>query len=152
MQARITLVSTSPFIEISLWRHEPFCFAPGMSQPTMDESHGGVGAWHVDAALLLSCLADATRLQVIEELAGGELNVADLCRRIGKLQPAVSYHLAILRRIGIVTSRRQGKAVFYALAFTPEGAVVKVDHRRVSVSLNVATTPDPGRPDDENPA
>jgi DNA-binding transcriptional ArsR family regulator len=69
---------------------------------------------------LFRTLADPTRRAVFERLAGeGELTVGQLTAGAGVSQPAVSQHLAVLRRSGLVTERRDGRHVRYAAA--PEG-------------------------------
>jgi DNA-binding transcriptional ArsR family regulator len=69
---------------------------------------------------LFRTLADPTRRAVFERLAGeGELTVGELTAGAGVSQPAVSQHLAVLRRSGLVTERRDGRHVRYAAA--PEG-------------------------------
>jgi DNA-binding transcriptional ArsR family regulator len=41
------------------------------------------------------------------------LSTSDLARALGQSKPAVSAHLAVLRRSGLVTSRRAGRRVLY---------------------------------------
>ena len=65
-------------------------------------------------------LADPTRLSLAAALAeADELCVCDLAWIAGRSQNLVSHHLRSLRGSGVVTSRRDGKMVMYAL--TPEG-------------------------------
>lgn len=61
-------------------------------------------------------LADPKRLCVLESLAVGELSVRDLSVRVGCQVPNMSQHLAVLRRAGLVTTRRDGSTVYYRLA------------------------------------
>ena len=61
-------------------------------------------------------LADPKRLCVLESLAIGELSVSDLSTRVGCQVPNMSQHLAVLRNVGLVTSRREGNTIFYRLA------------------------------------
>ncbi|MEE6163472.1 MULTISPECIES: ArsR/SmtB family transcription factor [unclassified Mycolicibacterium] len=60
-------------------------------------------------------LADATRIQVLWALTGGELSVNDLATRVGKPAPSVSQHLAKLRMARLVRTRRSGTTIFYSL-------------------------------------
>ena len=60
-------------------------------------------------------LADATRVQLLWALIGGELKVNDLAERVGKPAPSVSQHLAKLRMARLVRTRRDGTQVFYRL-------------------------------------
>ena len=61
-------------------------------------------------------LADPKRLCVLESLAIGELSVSDLSVRVGCQVPNMSQHLAVLRRAGLVASRRDGNTILYRLA------------------------------------
>ena len=61
-------------------------------------------------------LADASRLLILNELAGGEASVGDLARRLALGQSNVSKHLALMREHGLVVARREGASVFYALS------------------------------------
>jgi len=61
-------------------------------------------------------LADPKRLCVLESLAIGEFSVSDLSTRVGCQVPNMSQHLAVLRRAGLVTSRRDGNTILYRLA------------------------------------
>jgi DNA-binding transcriptional ArsR family regulator len=71
------------------------------------------------AAVLLKQAADATRVQVLLMLTGGERHVGAICDEVGQSQPAVSHHLALLRHGYLIAPRREGKNNFYGL--TPEG-------------------------------
>jgi ArsR family transcriptional regulator len=68
----------------------------------------------------LRVLADVTRLSVMESLLDGPKNVTEINSRIKIDQSLLSHHLKVLREAGLVTSRREGKAVRYAIA--PEAA------------------------------
>jgi DNA-binding transcriptional ArsR family regulator len=59
-------------------------------------------------------LADPTRRAVFEKLAAGELSVGALKKGFDISQPAISQHLAQLRRAGLVAERREGRNTFYA--------------------------------------
>src|SRR6185295_14989986 len=60
-------------------------------------------------------LAHPKRIHIVECLRHGELSVTSIQERIGIEAPAVSQHLAILRTKRLVTARKQGNQVFYAL-------------------------------------
>lgn len=68
---------------------------------------------HEAQAEVLKALGQTTRLRILEVLAGGERCVCDLQQAIGEEQSNVSKHLAILRRAGILTTRREGGRVMY---------------------------------------
>jgi DNA-binding transcriptional ArsR family regulator len=60
-------------------------------------------------------LADPTRRGIFEHLASsGEQNVRALTDRAGVSQPAVSKHLAVLRRAGLAEARPEGRQTFYS--------------------------------------
>ena len=62
-------------------------------------------------------LADKNRLRIVLALAqDGELHVSALCDLLGQSQPAVSHHLTLMRMIGLVAFRRDGKHNHYRLA------------------------------------
>jgi ArsR family transcriptional regulator, arsenate/arsenite/antimonite-responsive transcriptional repressor len=68
-------------------------------------------------------LADPTRVRVLALLRRGELCVCELTDVLGLTQSTLSTHLQALRAAGLVTTRRAGKWVYYALAPEPAGLV-----------------------------
>ena len=62
---------------------------------------------------VFKALADPTRRAVFERLSAGEMSVGDLKAGFAISQPAVSQHLAALRRAGLVAERRHGRHVYY---------------------------------------
>ena len=60
-------------------------------------------------------LADPSRRAIFESLTRGEAAVKDLTRRFDISQPAVSQHLATLKRAGLVNGRREGRWVYYRM-------------------------------------
>lgn len=69
-----------------------------------------------DLDALFKGFADPTRLRVLNALVAGELCVCDLVELLGIAQPAVSRHLAYLRRMGLVEATREWKFAHYRLA------------------------------------
>jgi len=68
---------------------------------------------------LIQALADQTRLRSVLLLQQeGELCVCELMHALDVIQPKISRHLALLRDLGIVISRRQGQWIYYQL--TPD--------------------------------
>jgi ArsR family transcriptional regulator len=62
-------------------------------------------------------LADKSRLKIVLALAqDGELHVSALCDLLEQSQPAVSHHLTLMRMVGLVGYRRDGKHNYYHLA------------------------------------
>ncbi|MFN4258302.1 MAG: ArsR/SmtB family transcription factor [Gemmataceae bacterium] len=67
-----------------------------------------------DLADIFKLLADKSRLKILLALAqNGEMHVSALCEVLAQSQPAVSHHLMLLRRTGLVGFRRDGKHNFY---------------------------------------
>jgi DNA-binding transcriptional ArsR family regulator len=62
-----------------------------------------------------AALADATRRYLLEQLAGSDLAVSELMTGLQVSQAAVSQHLRVLREAGLVTSRQDGRNVYYQL-------------------------------------
>jgi DNA-binding transcriptional ArsR family regulator len=64
---------------------------------------------------VFAALASAPRRQVIAFLAQTALATSDLAGRFGISAPAMSRHLAVLQRAGLVSTERQGQRVLYRL-------------------------------------
>jgi ArsR family transcriptional regulator len=60
-------------------------------------------------------LGNAKRLEIIEALSGGELNVSDLADRLGIRKANASQHLAVLRSKGLIVARREGLNIYYSI-------------------------------------
>jgi ArsR family transcriptional regulator len=66
----------------------------------------------------LKALSHEGRLMILCHLAGGEKSVTELEELLGQRQAAVSQQLARLRLEGLVSTRRDGKAIFYTIQDT----------------------------------
>jgi DNA-binding transcriptional ArsR family regulator len=62
-----------------------------------------------------NAVAEPRRRQIVDLLANGERPVNDLVRRLGLAQPQVSKHLRVLREVGVVDVRDQGRQRLYRL-------------------------------------
>jgi DNA-binding transcriptional ArsR family regulator len=62
---------------------------------------------------IFHALADPSRRAIFESLTRGEAGVNDITARFKISQPAVSQHLAVLKDVGLVKGRRDGRRVFY---------------------------------------
>lgn len=65
---------------------------------------------------LMKVLSNRTRLLILCQLVGEERSVGDLARLLRVRETATSQHLALLRRDGLVQTRRVGQTVYYSLA------------------------------------
>ena len=63
----------------------------------------------------IAALADPTRRSVFETLREGPRSVGDLARGLPVSRPAVSQHLRVLKRAGLVSERRVGTRNFYSV-------------------------------------
>ena len=61
----------------------------------------------------LKQLGDPTRLQIFWILCHCEECVADIAAMVDMSSPAVSHHLRLLKSSGLITSRREGKEMYY---------------------------------------
>lgn len=69
-----------------------------------------------DAVALLRTLAHEDRLLLLCKLSVEELCVSELEDRLGIHQPSLSQQLGVLRREGLVATRRDGKNIYYRVA------------------------------------
>ena len=60
-----------------------------------------------------NAVAEASRRQLLDALGTGEATVGDLVDRLGLSQPQVSKHLAVLRQVGLVLVRKDGRHRWY---------------------------------------
>jgi DNA-binding transcriptional ArsR family regulator len=67
-----------------------------------------MGAARLDA--IFGALADPTRRSILQRLTRGEASVAELAKPFRISQPAVSRHLQVLERAGLITRSRRGTA------------------------------------------
>jgi DNA-binding transcriptional ArsR family regulator len=78
-------------------------------------------------ASFFRALAHPIRIRLLEALvAGGEMNVQELQRRLAIDQPIVSQQLARLRSSGIVVSRKSGASTMYAVSDPLIGDLLRV--------------------------
>ncbi len=68
-----------------------------------------------DLEQLFLVLCDKTRLRLLGMMGGGEVSVGYLADSLQLSQPKISRHLAYLRNYGLVSTRRHGKWIYYAI-------------------------------------
>ena len=106
-----------------------------------------------------NAVAEPRRRQILDLLAGGERPVGDLVRVLELAQPQVSKHLRVLREVGAVDVREEGRRRLYRVnghALKPIHDWVKNYERswsdrfdRLDVVLETLKQEDPRREDDE---
>jgi ArsR family transcriptional regulator, lead/cadmium/zinc/bismuth-responsive transcriptional repressor len=95
------------------------------------------------AAAAARALADPTRLTIAAALySGGELCVCDLSWVVGQAQNLASHHLRQLKISGLVTSRRDGRLVMYALTDRGRGLVAAVLGEQATPAVTTAGSAD----------
>lgn len=78
------------------------------------------------ACATLKAMAHESRLLILCLLANGEKSVLELEQFLSMRQPAVSQQLARLRADDLVTSRRDGKAVYYSIGNEEVRAIIRL--------------------------
>lgn len=66
-------------------------------------------------ARICTAVAHAQRVEIVLALDSGERDVTSICETLGCSQSRTSQQLALLRRAGVVTTRRDGRRIFYRL-------------------------------------
>lgn len=74
---------------------------------------------------MLKALANRHRLMILCQLIEGERPVHDLAEFLRLRDSTVSQHLALLRKDGLVDTRREGQTIWYALASEPVRRLVE---------------------------
>jgi ArsR family transcriptional regulator, repressor of sdpIR and other operons len=63
-------------------------------------------------------LADPSRREILSLLRRGEMTAGDLAQRFDMTKPTMSHHFAVLKDADLLTSRRDGQQIWYALNTT----------------------------------
>lgn len=82
-----------------------------------------------EASDFLKLMANPHRLMVLCHLLDQELSVSELNEHLPLSQSALSQHLAVMRRAGIVTTRREHQVIFYSLATKDVAEIIAVLHQ-----------------------
>ena len=72
-----------------------------------------------EAEELLKAIANRHRLMILCRLIDGERSVGELADLVSLRVSTMSQHLALLRRDGLVSARRDGQTIWYAISSTP---------------------------------
>ncbi|MCX8028267.1 MAG: metalloregulator ArsR/SmtB family transcription factor [Thermodesulfovibrionales bacterium] len=68
-----------------------------------------------DLSYLFKALSDTTRLKILKILEGGELCVCDIIAALDIVQPKASFHLKVLKSVGLIKDRKVGKWIHYRI-------------------------------------
>ena len=83
-------------------------FAPVIDLPKMREAAGR-------ACSLMRAMSNPDRLLLLCQLSQGELCVQDLEEALDIRQPTLSQQLGVLRNEGVVSTRRDGRRIYYSV-------------------------------------
>jgi DNA-binding transcriptional ArsR family regulator len=78
------------------------------------------------AAAMLRALGNEDRLLLLCEISQGEKAVNELQELLGLHQPSLSQQLGVLRTQGLVSTRREGKFIYYTIADPAVFALLKL--------------------------
>lgn len=78
------------------------------------------------ACRLMKALSNPDRLLLLCQLSQGEKRVGELEELVGIAQPTLSQQLGVLRDEGLVSTRREGKSIYYCIASPQALAVMGV--------------------------
>ena len=130
-----------PDVQALATAHAPDVSGPASSRSRyrdrMPISLGPDAAAARQAAGLFRVLANPTRLAILLTLQTGEQRITDLAAQLGGSQANISAHLTRLRQSGLITSRTQGRAVYYRLTQPELGDLLQAAGRLLAP---------PGRP------
>ncbi|TFC93844.1 ArsR family transcriptional regulator [Cryobacterium sinapicolor] len=84
---------------------------------------------------LFKALGHPLRVQVLEQLVGGERSVGSLAEVLGAELSNLSQQLGVLRRAGVVVTRRDGNTIFYALRDPGVAQLLAISKRMLVTSL-----------------
>ena len=67
---------------------------------------------------VFKALADPSRRRILQLLGRGEMTAGDLATHFDMSKPSMSHHFAVLKEADLVTTRRDGQQIYYALNTT----------------------------------
>lgn len=77
-----------------------------------------------EVAEVFKQISDGTRLRIFLLLCHCEECVSNISASVGMSDPAVSHHLKVLKKAGLITSRREGKEIYYKIADTQQAELL----------------------------
>lgn len=81
-----------------------------------------------EATQFLKLLSNEHRLTILCLLHNGELSVSALNEKVALSQSALSQHLAVLRKEGVVETRRDSQTIFYSIADPRISSIIQSLH------------------------
>src|SRR3989344_6053247 len=105
---------------------------------TFEYIHMNLDVFSIQADLY-NALANPKRLEIIHLLRHKELSVTEMVEMLGLPQSNLSQHLTILRKSNVVTTRREGKNIYYTLSHKNIISIVIASFLIVSVGVFAAS-------------
>jgi ArsR family transcriptional regulator len=90
----------------------------------------------MDFCETFKALGDPVRVEILKLLKENPRTVSELVNNFDVSQPAISHHLAVLKSVGLVTSRRDGRVVYYSLNLDCVTAVCEFMHRYFEIGAS----------------
>jgi DNA-binding transcriptional ArsR family regulator len=130
-----------PDVQALAAAHAPQISGPAGSRyrDRMPISLGPDAAPARQAATLFRVLAYPTRLAILLTLQAGEQRITDLAAQLGGSQANISAHLIKLKKSGLITSRAQGRAVYYRLTQPELGTLLQAAGQLLATARQQAT-------------
>ncbi|WP_111396629.1 ArsR/SmtB family transcription factor [Humitalea rosea] len=100
-----------------------------MKLDLMDTPVAALEAKAEEAARMLTAMANAKRLMVLCHLLEGEKSVGQLAELVGLAPAALSQHLARMRDLRLVETRRDGQTIYYRLSSAEVEAMLETLYR-----------------------
>lgn len=72
----------------------------------------------MDSSQTFRALADPTRREILDLLDRGEMTAGALAEKFDMSKPSMSHHFAVLKDADLISSRREGQQIWYALNTT----------------------------------
>jgi DNA-binding transcriptional ArsR family regulator len=91
------------------------------------------------ACRMMKVLANPDRLMILCQLAQGEKRVGELEELLGIAQPTLSQQLTVLRDEELVSTRREGKNIYYQMSSPRAMAIIEVLYTQFCKSTKEAT-------------
>ena len=95
------------------------------------------------ASDLLKALANPHRLMIVCQLIDGPRSVGQLAEFLGIRDSTVSQHLALLRRDGLLSARRDGQTIWYAISSPEAKALLETLYRLYCAPQPICAPPTP---------
>jgi DNA-binding transcriptional ArsR family regulator len=100
-------------------------------EKTMDERHLD------EMENLFLALSDKTRLRILAMMRDREVAVGEFTDVLGESQPKVSRHLAYLRSAGLVSTRRDGKWIYYHITEPSSSGIASILHETLRCAAGI---------------